>query len=284
MDIIRIPNPTATGRLAGLTKPARGRVEYVTACRRCGGKGGCDGWPGYVCFECGGQCRMVYSHADWLFPADWTDEQVAGFRAEKEAARAARAEKKRLKLVAAAEAARAAQSPEFAAVHARWKAGEFTDRPGYGFVDGVLGKTEVLEQITTAQAEAVVKAVADAEARVAAKAASRWIGTVGEKTTVTGTVVFTKRVETNYGSSRLVVIDADGDKVTVFSTAAWAWDADKGHTVTLVATVKAHEVYDGEKRTVLARAKNPAHDAEAKAANARHVARLYAAHGDEVLI
>lgn len=288
---VHIPAYGHTARLAGLTKPVRGRVEYVARCRRCAGKGGFDAWPGWTCYECGGQCRTRYSHPDWIFPTGWDDGQVAEFLAGKEAARAARAEAKRLKKVADAQAARDAQSPEFAAVWARWKAGEFTGRREYGCVDSVLSQTLVLEPITTAQADAVVKAVADAEARLTAKAASRHVGEVGTKVTVTGTVVFVKVVRSDYGSSVLVVVDADGDKVTTFSNAAWARDADRGDTVTLTGTVKAHETYDGERRTVLTRTKCAEFDAAEKARVARLVARLEAAEarhaaatGDEVLI
>lgn len=279
---VRIPAYGHTARLAELAKPARGRVEYVAQCRRCGGKGGHDMWPGYTCYECGGQCRVLYSHAEWIFPTAWTDEQVAEFLAGKEAARAARAEAKRLKMVADAQAARDAQSPEFAAVWARWQAGEFAGKREYGFVDSMLSRTLVLEPITTAQAEAVVKAVADAETRLAAKAASRWVGEVGAKVTVAGTVVFTKVVESAYGSSVLVVVDADGDKVTTFATAAWVWDAAKGDTVTLTGTVKSHETYEGEQRTVLTRTKCAEFDAAVKARDERRLARVGT--GDEDMI
>jgi hypothetical protein len=279
---VRIPAYGHTARLADLAKPVKGRVEYVAKCRRCGGKGGCDAWPGFVCYECGGQCHVLYSHAEWVFPTAWTDEQVAEFLAGKEAARAARAEAKRLKMVAEAQAARDAQSPEFAAVWARWQAGEFAGKREYGFVDSMLSRTLVLEPITTAQAEAVVKAVADAETRLAAKAASRWVGEVGSKVTVAGTVVFTKTVESAYGTSVLVVVDADGDKVTTFTTAAWAWDAAKGDTVTLTGTVKSHETYEGEQRTVLTRTKCAEFDAARKARDERRLARVGA--GDEDMI
>lgn len=282
--IVRIPAYGHTARLANLTKPARGRVEYIAKCRRCNGNGGSDMWPGYTCFECGGQCRVEYSHADWLFPTAWTDEQVAQFRADKEAARAARAEAKRLKLVAEAAAARAAQSPEYNIIRDRWLAGEFDGNPLYGFAVGILGNTEVLHPVTTEQADAVIKSVAEAEARLAAKANSQWVGEVGTKVTVAGTVVFTKVIDSQYGSSVLVVVDANGDKVTTFSTAAWAWDADKGASVTLTGTVKAHETYDGEKRTVLTRTKCAEFDTAKKAEHERHLARLYGSTPTEALI
>jgi len=284
MDIISIPAPTTTARVAGLAKPRRGRVEYVTACRRCAGKGGFDGWPGYTCYECGGRCRMTYSHAEWLFPTDWTDGQVAAFRAAKEAERAARADRRVAARRAAAEAARAAQSPEFRAIHARWLAGEFTELPRWAFVANTLSQTELLEPVTTAQAEAVVKAVADDTARQAAKAASRHLGTVGGKITVTGTVVFLKTVESAYGSSRLVVVaTTDGDKVTMFSDAKWTWQTFKGSEVEVTGTVKAHEEWDGEKRTVLTRVKEARHEADRGRRLARAAAHATTADDDGLI-
>jgi hypothetical protein len=285
MDTIRIPTPTTTARVAGLAKPRRGRVEYATACRRCAGKGGFAGWPGYTCYECGGRCRMTYSHAEWLFPADWTDGQVAAFHATKEAERAARAAERVAARRAAAEAARAAQSPEFRAVHARWLAGEFTELPRWAFVVDVLSRTEVLEPVTTAQAEAVVKAVADDTARQAAKAASRHLGTVGGRITVTGTVVLLRKVESAYGASKLVVVaTADGDKVTMFSTAEWTWQTFEGSEVEVTGTVKAHEVRDGEKRTVLTRVKEARHEADRGRRPARAATHATTADDDERII
>lgn len=280
---VQLANPFDTARKTGLAKPVRGRVEFVTDCRHCFGAGGCDAWPDWTCYECGGQRRKRYGHAEWVFPADWTDAQVAEFRAAKEAAKRAKEAAKLAQTVAVAEEARAAQSPEFAAVHARWKAGEFDGKREYGFADSVLSQTEVLKPITTPQAEAVVKAVAEADARAAAKGNSRWVGEVGAKVTVTGTVVFTKVVDSQYGSSVLVVVDADGDKVTTFATAAWVWETHKDDTVTLTGTVKAHEEWEGEKRTVLTRTKCAEFDAARKARDERRLARAGAGTDDDML-
>lgn len=281
MNTVRIPNPTAIARLAELAKPARGRVEYVTACRRCGGSGIYSQFHG-MCWECGGHGRMEYSHAEWIYPANWTDAQVAEFLAGKAAAAEARAEAKRLKKVDEAEAARSRQSDGFKAVWARFLAGEFDGDDRYGFAHSILSETRVLKPITDKQAEAVTASVARTDARIAEREANRGrsshVGTVGAKVTVAGKVLFAKRVESDYGASMLVVVEtADGDKVSTFATAAWVWDATVGDTVTVTGTVKAHEVYDGEKRTVLTRTKC----AEFEAAEKRRCARYAAQFADD---
>jgi hypothetical protein len=47
----------------------------------------------------------------------------------------------------------------------------------------------------------------------------------------------------------------EGEIVKTFTTASWSRDVEVGHTVTLTATVKAHEDYEGTKQTSITRAK-----------------------------
>ena len=73
---------------------------------------------------------------------------------------------------------------------------------------------------------------------------------------MTAKVLCAKRVESDYGTSMLVVLETgDGDKLSTFATAAWVWGVHAGDTVTVTGTVKAHDEWDGEKRTVLTRTK-----------------------------
>lgn len=255
---VTLRSATDTGRLADITRPIRGRCEYVTTCRRCGGAGGWTGWPGYTCFECRGQTVGLYSHADWLFPLEWTDTQITEFRAAKKAAAEARAARKRDALQEAADAARAAQSDEFKAIHARWLAGEFTARADLAVVTDILSRTQILTPITAEDATQVIAAYQTAEQRLAAKTISAWQGTIGTKLSVTGTVTAAKTIESMYGNTRLIVISDGFNTYTTFTTAAWAWSTSTGDMVTVAGTVKAHDTYDGERRTVLTRTKQAA--------------------------
>jgi hypothetical protein len=93
------------------------------------------------------------------------------------------------------------------------------------------------------------------EARAKEAAASEFAGAVGEKLTVSGVVATLKPVETDYGMSMLVIVEAGSTVAKMFTTAAWAWEVKQGQEVTLTGTVKAHEAYNGAKQTVMTRAK-----------------------------
>lgn len=93
------------------------------------------------------------------------------------------------------------------------------------------------------------------EAQGKARAESWYAGTVGEKLTVTGTVATLVPVDTDYGTSMLVVVEAGATVAKMFTTAAWAWEVKQGEEVTLTAKVKDHEEYKGVKQTVLTRPK-----------------------------
>lgn len=82
------------------------------------------------------------------------------------------------------------------------------------------------------------------------RAESRYAGTVGEKLTVTGTVATLVPVETDYGTSMLVVVEAGATVAKMFTTAAWAWEVKQGEEITLSAKVKDHEEYKGVKQKV----------------------------------
>lgn len=93
------------------------------------------------------------------------------------------------------------------------------------------------------------------EAQGKARAESLYAGTVGEKLTFTGTVATLVPVDTDYGTSMLVVMEAGTAVAKMFTTAAWAWEVKQGGEVTLTAKVKDHEEYKGVKQTVLTRPK-----------------------------
>lgn len=94
-------------------------------------------------------------------------------------------------------------------------------------------------------------------------ASKRHAGTVGDRITITGTVVTALTTEPGqWGSSRLIVIegtDADeGVTAKFFTSARWAWSVERDETITVIATVKTHTTRDGVPQTELARPKRTA--------------------------
>ncbi len=79
---------------------------------------------------------------------------------------------------------------------------------------------------------------------------------VGAKVTLTGVVTMATTVDTQFGSSRLVVVQtADYQVAKMFTTAEWAWAIDFEDVVTITGTVKSHDEYEGTPQTMIARPK-----------------------------
>jgi len=115
-----------------------------------------------------------------------------------------------------------------------------------------------------ARAEAIRAEAAkrEEEARVRSEARAAEVAqyeflpvSVGDAVEFSGKVVFTKVVETQYGSSLLVILREGVHEVKMFTTAAWAWKVDAGDDVSIRATVKELSEYEGKKATVVTRAK-----------------------------
>lgn len=92
------------------------------------------------------------------------------------------------------------------------------------------------------------------------KRPSEWIGQVGDKkVSTTGTVVTVRNCGSySYSgpdSYLFIWVTEEGDKVKTFSTSSTFADVEEGDTITVVATVKDHEVYNDEKVTVMTRSK-----------------------------
>lgn len=72
----------------------------------------------------------------------------------------------------------------------------------------------------------------------------KFVGAVGEKVTVTGTVRTANTIDTRHGYTTLFVVEVDGPEAAVvkfFSTARWTQGVSKGDKITFTATVKEHE-------------------------------------------
>jgi hypothetical protein len=92
--------------------------------------------------------------------------------------------------------------------------------------------------------------------RMVNKQESDWVGTVGEKIVVEGSVVFSTEIETRYGSSKLVKIeDRQGNVFVWFGSGRDAWKLERGMEIVLAGTVKDHDRYDGARQTKLSRCK-----------------------------
>lgn len=95
------------------------------------------------------------------------------------------------------------------------------------------------------------------EQQDAARTQSQYAGTVEEKITITGTVTRLTPVQGNYGyrsTTSMLVILEDGPTIAkMFTSAGWAFDIEQGQQLTVTATVKEHEEYQGARQTVLIR-------------------------------
>lgn len=117
-------------------------------------------------------------------------------------------------------------------------------------------------KIEAAHVEALAEQVTrdEAAAAAAAKTASqRYAGEVGSKIAFTGKVVVTFACESVYGTRYMVVIEGEGDDagavVKTTGTSKFHYAAERGDVVTIKATVKEHDVYNGTKQTVVIRPK-----------------------------
>jgi len=129
-------------------------------------------------------------------------------------------------------------------------------------IDHVEGEARYLRWLADAPARAARQQyLADWDAAVAEDRerrwlGQRWLGTVGAKLEVTGTVTTALSIATQFGNTMLVVVETDdGSLVKTFGSGRTLWGAERGQHVRISGTVKAHETYDGNKQTALSRCK-----------------------------
>lgn len=94
-----------------------------------------------------------------------------------------------------------------------------------------------------------------ARAKAEAEIPSAWLGAVGEKLEVEGTVTRVTACSTMYGTTNLVVVLTEGGVVKMFTAAAWSDGVEVGSLVRLVGTVKEHGEYNGRRETTMTRVK-----------------------------
>lgn len=83
------------------------------------------------------------------------------------------------------------------------------------------------------------------------------VGDIGQRITVTGIARTATRVNgfTAHSPDRaLIVVDAGTAIAKIVTSAAWAYEVERGDQITVTGTVKAHTEWRGLKQTVLTRA------------------------------
>lgn len=81
-------------------------------------------------------------------------------------------------------------------------------------------------------------------------------GQIGDKVTVTGTISVAASIETQYGTSRLIVVETEDRKaVKLFTSAEWSWTAELTETVTITGAIKSFDEFNGRLQTQLVRPK-----------------------------
>ena len=96
------------------------------------------------------------------------------------------------------------------------------------------------------------------------KALSNYVGNIGEKITITGTVKIAGGYETEYGYVRIYKFTDNNNNVYVWKTSTYIYAEDNNGNqvaseelkeITITGTIKAHNEYNNEKQTVLTRCK-----------------------------
>lgn len=131
-----------------------------------------------------------------------------------------------------------------------------------GFMGSMAYALDTFGKLTPKQCEAILKGV-DARAakkaewaneRAALNAKRDHIGTVGQKATITLTVVHVVVIEGMFGTTYIHICEDADQNVVIYKGNSNAMPG-KGHTVTITATIKEHGVREGVKQTVIQRPK-----------------------------
>jgi hypothetical protein len=135
-----------------------------------------------------------------------------------------------------------------------------------GYVEGFIGSMaeayDKYGKLTEKQSEAILKGI-DARAarkaewadkKAAIDATRAFVGTVGEKITITLKVVHIVELDGSFGTIYINICE-DADNNTIIYKGNAKGFPEKGETATITATVKEHGVRNGVKQTVIQRPK-----------------------------
>lgn len=145
-------------------------------------------------------------------------------------------------------------SDERAAEIIEFVSGYEASNDGIGFFNAVNYGIQTYGKPTDNMRDKMVS-ILDKRAAQAAKWAEQdakcaWVGNVGERQSFTVIVMHIVELETMYGFSYINICrDADNNVVVYKGTQKWK----KGSQIDCVATVKAHDIRDGVKQTVIQR-------------------------------
>jgi hypothetical protein len=119
--------------------------------------------------------------------------------------------------------------------------------------DDVNGRNAgIIASIVFAYKREVERQILQATLRERAKI-SNWIGTKGQRESLSLTVANVSEFDSEYGITRLIkMLDAEGN-VVIWRTSSHDLWMEQGFTVELVGRVKDHSEYRGEKQTVITR-------------------------------
>jgi hypothetical protein len=219
-------------------------------CHRCGGAGGFRHWPGFTCFDCGGN-RYEQPKLEKLYTAEKLAALNAA-QAKRDAKRAAKAQAKAQKAAEALTIARDAfetANPGVIAEIARLAEAN-------PFMASMNNRLATTGNLTEGQLNAVKTSLQRNAAREAARAASQHVGVVGERMELTVTVDVVIHLEAGgYGWAAPSIYlgrDSQGNRIVYKGTGNFA---GKGETVRVIATVKEHGERQGELQTIIARPK-----------------------------
>lgn len=84
---------------------------------------------------------------------------------------------------------------------------------------------------------------------------SEWVGTVGEKLTVTATFKYTASYDTKFGTTYVHRFVTAKGEILVWKTGTYSFHCEEDEQVEITATVKDHSEYKGKKQTDLIRCK-----------------------------
>lgn len=236
-------------------------------CPRCGGLGGSEAWryTGWTCYQCDGATKIPKTRTYAIYTAEKL-EKLRAAEVKRNEKKAIKAEEARV----AEEARKAAVKEEFLREH-----GELLNKAlAYGsrsaFIGSVVESALANYKISEKQLEAVKKTVEAFEKSDASKAASVYIGEVGEKVEFEAKVVYHRVISEGYAYGtlnhlvKLVTVDGNsvvyiGARPRIFGV---KWDQemetysfDKEKVLKIKATVKKTDEYRGEKSTTIIRPK-----------------------------
>ena len=131
-----------------------------------------------------------------------------------------------------------------------------------GFMGSMAQALDTFGKLTPKQSEAILKGIDTRAAKKAEWASEKaaldakrsHIGVVGEKVTMTLTVVHIVVLDGMYGTTYIHICEDADQNVVIYKGKSEAIPG-KGHTVTVTATIKEHGVREGVKQTVIQRPK-----------------------------